>query len=468
MREIRRTPFFRLGIPLIAVVLALLIPAGLALANSESGSSTACEAGGQTLSDARAAYAESCRQPRLDCDPIDGQWLCSSQRIGDNMPRGVSSTTPEGTDATTAPTVTPSTTPSETTTTAGSTTTTEGTTTTAPTSEPDPAPPAPPDPGGSDAPTPNTENGFPAGHPGSSELLVTNKEKDTRSIPPDIATFRTDCHYSHMNFDDAIVFPGMPGLAHLHVYFGNTTVDAFTNPDTLVDTGASTCAGGRANRSAYWVPAVIDTNDGNRVLEPEGSTIYYKSGWSGGKPEQVVAPPNGLRVVAGNQTSSEPTGLKYWQRNYNWACGAKGQVEQSRFQDHIPTDCRPGELLMVRVDFPNCWDGENLDSPDHQSHMAYTTGSPQNRQDCPASHPVAIPKMSVNAYFKLTSTNTSGLRLSSDNYTGGPGGFSAHADWIVAWDQAMFRRVLDGCFQPADDCGHNNFNDGQGLENQRK
>jgi hypothetical protein len=27
--------------------------------------------------------------------------------------------------------------------------------------------------------------------------------------------------------------------------------------------------------------------------------------------------------------------------------------------------------MMVNVRFPTCWDGVNLDSPDHMSHVAY-------------------------------------------------------------------------------------------------
>ncbi|MEL6981648.1 MAG: hypothetical protein AAFO29_04410 [Actinomycetota bacterium] len=46
-----------------------------------------CRASGTTLGEARAAYAESCPQPRLDCDPIDGEWICSNLQIGDNSPR---------------------------------------------------------------------------------------------------------------------------------------------------------------------------------------------------------------------------------------------------------------------------------------------------------------------------------------------------------------------------------------------
>jgi hypothetical protein len=44
-----------------------------------------------------------------------------------------------------------------------------------------------------------------------------------------------------------------------------------------------------------------------------------------------------------------------------------------------------------------CWDGVNLDSPDHKSHIAYPTAGPASFHTdggaCPASHPVKIPQL---------------------------------------------------------------------------
>lgn len=43
-----------------------------------------------------------------------------------------------------------------------------------------------------------------------------------------------------------------------------------------------------------------------------------------------------------------------------------------------------------------CWDGKNLDSPDHKSHMAFpsgvTTGS------CPTTHPVRF----ITLFYEVT------------------------------------------------------------------
>jgi hypothetical protein len=46
-----------------------------------------------------------------------------------------------------------------------------------------------------------------------------------------------------------------------------------------------------------------------------------------------------------------------------------------------------------------CWDGVNLDSPDHKSHVAYPTAGPATFSGsstggaCPSTHPVKIPQL---------------------------------------------------------------------------
>ena len=60
--------------------------------------------------------------------------------------------------------------------------------------------------------------------------------------------------------------------------------------------------------------------------------------------------------------------------------------------------------LEVSIFFPGCWDGVNVDSNDHMSHVAHR----EDREvdgPCLSSHPVAIP---VIAFF-----------LQIDNYDGG-------------------------------------------------
>lgn len=40
-----------------------------------------------------------------------------------------------------------------------------------------------------------------------------------------------------------------------------------------------------------------------------------------------------------------------------------------------------------------CWDGQNLDTPDHKSHVAYSGTGATGGGPCPASHPVKLPQV---------------------------------------------------------------------------
>ena len=115
--------------------------------------------------------------------------------------------------------------------------------------------------------------------------------------------FRTRCDMSHFNRDDSLVYPGQVGRAHLHMYFGNTGSTANSTPESIRTTGNSTCRGGIANRSTYWVPAVIDTASGN-VMRMMYADVYYKTGYLGVRNEDVKPIPQGLRMIAGDMTRS--------------------------------------------------------------------------------------------------------------------------------------------------------------------
>src|SRR5919109_941291 len=62
------------------------------------------------------------------------------------------------------------------------------------------------------------------------------------------------CNYSHSLSDDPIVFPGRPGAAHLHDFFGARSTDR-SSTAAFLPTGGTTCAM-PADTSAYWMPAL--------------------------------------------------------------------------------------------------------------------------------------------------------------------------------------------------------------------
>jgi hypothetical protein len=284
---------------------------------------------------------------------------------------------------------------------------------------------------------------IPAAKPGYSTLRVSNTTEQVGEGDGS-GSFRTVCTYSHMNYDDAIVFPGQPGMAHLHTYLGNTLANAHSTAKSLATTGNSTCRGGIGNRSAYWVPALIDAAGVPQA--PLEAHIYYKTGYAIA-PDKIKAFPQGLRVIAGDAKASGPQSHTYWGCWDNYI----------GHPSSIP-NCGDGNRIVMIIDLPQCWDGKNLDSTDHKSHMAY----PQGR-NCPSTHPVAIPEISFNVLYRQKGS-VSGWRLSSDMYdTSKPGGYSAHGDWVAGWDQKFVDSFVKNCLNPAKECRSHLLGNGQQI-----
>lgn len=291
-------------------------------------------------------------------------------------------------------------------------------------------------------------NKFPPLNQGSGESKIVRAGYSPN--PDDIGAFRINCELSHMRYDDPIVRPGASGGSHLHSFFGNTGTNYASTPESIKNTGNSTCTGGTANRSAYWVPTMIDTATGNPVLNTTQIDkvnflqVYYKTGYEGVLPHTVQNYPVGLRMVAGNMMATSPQSINI----IRYDCG-KGESST------IPANCDPGSLLVMSISFPQCWDGVNLDSPDHKSHMAYGAGWPD--KGCPSTHPVPLAQVTQNYRYRVTS-NTANWRLVSD--VGVAPGISGHADWMNGWDPAVFQRVVDNCYRPSLDCSMNLLGDG--------
>ena len=296
------------------------------------------------------------------------------------------------------------------------------------------------------------ESQIPDGDPGWSNQRIT-RAGYSKGPGDGSAAFRTNCRFSHANFDDPIVFPGQSRVTHLHSFFGNTDVDAASTHDSILNSGNSTCAGGTANRSAYWAPSIIDTATGVPVISNANQLdrdnflqVYYKTGYQGVLPDTVVNFPQGLRIVAGSASSTRAQD-KVW-----YHCGEPDGPSQAS----MPM-CPPGSLLIMSVVFPQCWDGVNLDSPDHKSHMAYGAGWPD--KGCPTSHPVPLAEITQNYRYRVPASGMANWRLSSDMYNG-PAGYSGHADWMNGWDPAVFQRIVDNCYKGGYDCSMNLLGDG--------
>ena len=301
---------------------------------------------------------------------------------------------------------------------------------------------------------------IPAALNGIATLNVANTDE---VAPAGAGAFRTVCTFAHMSFDDPIVFPGQPGRSHLHTFFGNTGANANSTPESLRSTGNSTCRGGIANRSAYWVPTMIDTLDNTPIVADEIS-VYYKNGELDAT--QVRPIPTGLRMIAGDPTASAPHPDVFSMR---WKCIGGPNNENDQYQLSIP-NCDVGAQVFQEIFFPQCWDSVNLDAPDHMSHMSYPVQVKNDNDprgwfhpECPVTHPVILPQISFNVMYTVKAKDAPlHWRLSSDNYDRSkPAGYSSHGDWFNGWKGDISDAWAKNCIESLKDCHSHLLGDGR-------
>jgi hypothetical protein len=267
------------------------------------------------------------------------------------------------------------------------------------------------------------------------------------------------CDYSHSLMDDPVVFPGVPDASHLHDFFANTSVNAFSTYGSMTD-ATTTCSATSGDSSGYWAPALYQ--DGVKI-DPAGVSVagrstreqfyYRKNNLADGTVIQTIPPD--LRVIAGNSHAmSEADNPKLGSEIY-WGCSDNSTSGKLKAP---PASCTTG-IITLHIGFPNCWDGVNLDtvrpdgSPasnpvtgrvypnDHRSHMAYPSSGV-----CPADHPVPLPRVISRIEYPV-GTTTGTITLSS-----GPT-YTAHGDFWNTWNQSRLEQLIADCLNAGLNCG---------------
>lgn len=273
-----------------------------------------------------------------------------------------------------------------------------------------------------------TTSAVPGTTTGSPTATTTRKP-----IPPNavrVAEFVAECGFSHRLPDDPIVFPKLAGASHLHTFFGNTSTDAHSDTDSLM--AADTKCNPVEDKTAYWTPTVLV--DGQPVDPPTSTFYYLGEGVRDEVTKQIQPIPVGLRIIAGNAKATSPEGTKT-----RWDCAGANVAPSNDF-----VSCPAGSKLQSYLDFPQCWDGKNLDSADHKSHMSY----PVHPGVCPPSHPVPLPKIRQVVNFPISGVEASRIKLSS-----GPG-YTYHMDFMNGWPAAEMERRVRDCINQIVKCGH--------------
>ncbi|MFF0010953.1 DUF1996 domain-containing protein [Streptomyces sp. NPDC005374] len=227
-------------------------------------------------------------------------------------------------------------------------------------------------------------NGGQAGNgPVAADYADINSAPPAAQAPPaqgdaSRGTFVTSCGVNAnglFNSDNVIVAPGVSnGAHHFHDYVGNQSNTAFASDQDLAN--AETSCVDQGDKSTYFWPVIrlqngtqeqdanspgggIEGNAG-KIVTPKEVTLTFV----GNPRSKVTAMPRLLRIITGDAKAFVNGNAN---ANASWSCTG---FEDRQLKDKYPL-CPQGSDVVRTFKFQSCWDGRNIDSANHRTHVAF-------------------------------------------------------------------------------------------------
>ncbi|MEW1777373.1 DUF1996 domain-containing protein [Streptomyces sp. NPDC086777] len=294
---------------------------------------------------------------------------------------------------------------------------------------------------------------------------------DITSVQPDVTTpaersggstgtFSSSCGVNAnglFNSDNVIVAPGVSnGAHHFHDYIGNQSNNAFASDQDLANARTS-CADQGDKSTYYWPVLRLQNGKQERDADKPGGGTEGNAGqivtakevtltFEGNPTSKVTEMPRLLRIITGDAKAfvNGPANA-----NASWSCTG---YEDRQLKDKYPL-CPSGSDVVRTFRFQSCWDGRNIDSANHRTHVAFE--GPDG--SCPAGFQ-AIPQLVQRIVYDVAapSLQDGGRTVPLFAVDSFPEQLhkpvTDHGDFINVFDEGLMRKMVD-CINSGRTCG---------------
>lgn len=294
------------------------------------------------------------------------------------------------------------------------------------------------------------------------DIMSVNPNAPRGPQPSDASsgTFSSECGVNAgglFNSDNIIVAPGVTnGAHHFHDYIGNQSNNGLATIDDLAK--AETSCKDQGDKSSYYWP-VLRVQDGTverdagapgggtegnagKIVTPKEVTLTFV-----GNPVSKVTPmPRLLRIITGDAKAfvNGPANA-----NASWSCTG---LEDRQLKDKYPL-CPDGSDVVRTFRFQSCWDGQNVDSANHRTHVAFADAG----GNCPQGFK-AIPQLVQRIVYDVQapSVQDGGKTVPLFAVDSFPENLhkpiTDHGDFINIFDEGLMQEVAD-CINQGRTCG---------------